>query len=292
MVETAPLETQALAIMEKYGVVDPREEVKDLPDPEYSDVVAAMSELRRTVAVVIAADQAQSEHVLGVLRSHFPSVWTSVTEQLQGLVQGLVADVEERLGGLQELVDARLAPHAELPGKLELERDQERDRADRITQVAVQTSELLEHEGWTGGAAEGYRRAALVQTKALEELAGVQHSSSNALETSAVLNRAAFFYVGEAISFASSQIRVLPAGDSTSLFQRTRNIDGHLRALYGKIDHELNSISTGEPATNLARQLEQLLATPAIISGVGWPTGGDAADVTPAATRGVVPPLT
>lgn len=192
---------------------------------------------------------------------------------------------------LERLVDERLAPHAEVPVKLEAERDLERTQAARLAQIAVEITDLLASDGWSGEAAAGYQRAATVQAGALEELSGVQHSSANALDRSALLNRAAFYYTAEAIRFAASQIRTMAPGDGAQLFLRTRRLDGHLRALRGKVSHELDSIASGMPATTLAEQLDGLLATPALLGVAGWPTGGDFADTRPAPTRDVIPPL-
>src|SRR5690606_6785370 len=121
----------------------------------------------------------------------------------------------------------KLAPHAEVPARLEAERDRERGQGEAIAGIAVRVRELVDVEAWTGEAADGYRRAALVQAAALEELAGVADSSANALDRSALLNRAAFFYVAEAVSFTTAQVRALRAGDATQLFSRSRTAGAH-----------------------------------------------------------------
>lgn len=281
---------QALAVMEKYGLA-PGEEAEPSPEPEFADVREVLKDLRAAVAEIVDADRGQMHHVLGVLRQAHPPVWTMVSEQVDGLVASVVAEVEGQLAALEQLVDERLAPHADVPARLEAERDLGRTQAEQLSAIAAEINELLESEGWTGEAASSYQRAATVQAGALEEFSGVRHSSANALDRSALLNRAAFFYTAEAIRFAAEQIRVLPVGDATQLFLRTRMVDGQLRALRDKVVRELDAIADGQPATSLAEQLDGLLSVPVLLGAAGWPTGGDFADTRPAPTRQVIPPL-
>lgn len=285
----ASIEQRALEVMEKYGLAD--DDAPDLPEPEFADVTAALDDLRRAVDDVVAADRAQVGQVLGVLRGQFPSVHAMVMQQVTDLADGIVSGIGERLDAVRQLVDERLRPHAEVPAKLETERDLGRDRAERLSGIASRISELTDDEAWTGEAADGYRRAVVVQGKALSELSGIEQSSANALDRSALLNRASFFYASEAISFTASRIRGLHTGDATQLLLRTRTIDGHLRVLVGKLGHELDAVAAGEPATSLAADLERLLGMPRVLGATDWPTGAAAADVPPAPTHDVVAAL-
>lgn len=266
-------------------------ETEPLPDPEFADVTAAVEQLEATVTEVLADDQGQAMQALGQLKSTFPSVYTLIVEQLDVAAETIAAGVRSRLERVRKLVDERLAPHAEVPVKLEAERDRERKQGEKVLEIAKQVRELVEVEEWTGDAAEGYRRAALVQASALEELAGVEDSSSNALEHSALLNRAAFFYASEAMSFTASQIRALPVGDTSQLFQRSRRVETHLGLLDSKLTHELDSIADGDTAKELATELDTLLGMPSVLLPTGWPTGGESADLQPAPTAGAIPRL-
>lgn len=265
------------------------EQEAPLPDPEFSDVTAALEELGTTVDRVLEEDRAQGVQALAQLRSTFPSVHALVVEQLDLAAQTITDGIRAQLDGIRALVDERIAPHAEVPAKLEAERDLERTQANKLLEVAGRVRELVDVEEWTGGAAEGYRRAALVQANALEELSGVADSSSNALEASALLNRAAFFYAAEAISFTAARVGALPTGDTSRLFRRSRGVEAHLGLLQGKLAHELDAIADGDTARELAAGLDSLLGTPSVLLPTGWPTGGDAADLSPAPTAGVIP---
>lgn len=266
-------------------------EEEPLPEPEFADVTAALEELETTVAAVLAEDRAQGVEALAQLRSMFPSVYTLVAEQLGAAADTIAEGIAARLEGLRALVDERVAPHAEVPAKLEAERDLERRQGEKVLEIAKQVRELVAVEDWTGDAAEGYRRAALVQAGALEELAGVEDSSANALDHSALLNRAAFFYTSEAISFTAARVRALPLGDTSRLFQRSRGIESQLAVLAGKLSHELDSIADGDTAKGLATELDSLLGMPSVLLPTGWPTGGDSADLPPAPTAGAIPRL-
>lgn len=266
-------------------------ESEPLPQPEFADVAAALEELDATVTAVLGEDREQTLQALGQLKSMFPTVYTLVVEQLDTASETITEGVRSQLDGIRTLLDERVAPHAEVPAKLEAERDRERKQGEQVLEIARQVRELVEVENWTGGAAEGYRRAALVQASALEELAGVEDSSSNALDHSALLNRAAFFYTSEAISFTASQIRALPGGDTSQLFRRSRGVESHLTLLKGKLTHELDSIADGDTAKELATELDSLLGMPSVLLPTGWPTGGDSADLPPAPTAGAIPPL-
>lgn len=273
-----------------YQGVDVHEE-EPLPEPEFADVTAALEELDETVTTVLSEDQQQTLQALGELRSMFPTVYALIMEQLQTAADAIAEGVRSRLQAVRELVDERVAPHAEVPDKLEAERDRERKQGEKVLEIARQVRELVEVEEWTGEAAEGYRRAALVQASALEELAGVEDSSSNALEHSALLNRAAFFYTAEAISFTASRIRALPTGDTTQLYRRSRDVESQLVVLRDKLSNELDAISDGETAKELATELGSLLSMPSVLLPTGWPTGGDAADLPPAPTGNAIPRL-
>lgn len=266
-------------------------EDEPLPAPEFADVTAALEELDATVTKVLAEDQSQIVQALGELRGMFPTVYTLVVEQLQTAAEAIAEGVQLRLQAVRELIDERVAPHAEVPAKLEAERDRERKQGEKVLEIAKQVRELVEVEEWTGDAAEGYRRAALVQASALEELAGVEDSSSNALEHTALMNRAAFFYTAEAVSFSASRIDALPPGNTSQLFRRSRDVESHLVVLRDKLSRELDAIADGETAKELATELGSLLTMPSVLLPTGWPTGGDAADLDPAPTRNAIPRL-
>lgn len=267
-------------------IAAPREEP---PAPEYADVEAALGQLRTAVDAAIAIDQAQTQSVIATLSRAFPGLMPFVLPQVQEASTAITQAVVKTFADVERITKERLAPHAEVPAKLETERDTTRTQGDALVAMAAKVTELTKTEGWAGEAAEGYRRAAIVQASALEELGGVEISSSNALDRAALLNRAAFFYATEAISFTAKQVEVAPGGDSAQLYARTRRVDGELHALAAKLSTELDAIGVGQIAEALAADLTKLLETPAVLQPTGWPTGGSAADTKPAPTATVIP---
>lgn len=282
-------EPRCMAIVATYTSENGRPlPLPDPPAPEYADVAAALEGLRTTVGNLITADDVQAQTVVSSLGRLFPALLPMVMPHLTEAGTAVKQTLAKALADVERVATERLGPHAEIPARLEAERDLGRKQGEAITALVTRVTELAKTEGWEGEAAEGYRRAAVVQANALEELAGVHVSAANALDREALLNRAAFFYATEAIRFTSAQLDVAPPGDSMQLFRRTRSAEGHLHSLAAKLQSELDAIGTGETVQELAQELGALLETPAVLQPTGWPTGGTAADAKPAPTSGVV----
>lgn len=258
--------------------IHPIEPVPSLPiireSAGHDAVVEEMSRLRRAVESVVQADRARSDRELDLQREHNPGIIPALKGQASEGVELLLEAVELALDALDMFVEVKLAPHADVPRRLETEGSEMEEHADAVRKVATDAQDLVEVENWSGSAADAYRAAAKVQADALAELADVMDGDSEALLSAAEANRAAMFAIAQSIRQTALQIEILEfMVPHSSPYRATNTAAGRLRRLLGEVTDTVEQTAEGDVATSLAEDLDKLLETPKVLQPLTWPSG-------------------
>lgn len=267
--------------------------IVDPPQPDvvsFTDVDRAARELRDAVQRLIDDEErlvreemAEQERVnawiVGPVRSHYNEAGPLLRQA-----------VELSLDALDAYLDNVLRPHEDAPRRLEQEGEELRDHGETTRGIANDMAGLVEAEAWQGEAADGYRQAATVQYKATTELAGVMLSSGAALLRAADLNRATFFLVAERLRMARRTIDSLTRMGliGGQHYTRLRLAASQLRSVLSQTQEMVESVQSGQAATELAGQLDNLADMPHLLDPLTWPTGVDRADREPADTASAI----
>lgn len=265
------------------------------PEPEpgtagFEEVEQEAAKLRAAVEELIRQEERLAQQEIEQQNRDNPGIVATVRTQADEGSRLLRQAIDLSLDALDAYLDNVLRPHAEVPGRLEREGEELRERGVATQEIADEAGELLA-ESWEGEAADAYAEAATVQHKALQELAGVMLSGGAALRRSGELNSATFFVVAERLRMACRRIESLSGRRGLfagQLFSRLRSAASQLRRLLSDVQDMVTEVQEGDSASELAAELDTLADLPNLLDSLTWPSGVERADREPADTENAI----
>lgn len=260
-----------MAAIETYGFAAMRGEVRTL---------------RSKLEDAIAADRREASTYLLDLNLGAASTWPS---DFTSRANALVDSANTAMAGVESLCDGELRKNAPVPRRLEEDAEAWRSRSGAVRDKVLECAKQRNIPDWSGDAKDAYVTAVLVQEAALEELQGVMDSTAQGCDAGAVLNRAIFYAVGQAVIGATSAVRTGSGGFGSSYYLRTAHAIPVLEALVGQIERACSGEVVDGSASLLASEMRATVSMPKVLSEGRWPTGTSAAGIEPAATdKGVI----
>lgn len=264
-------------------------QVEEAQGYDFGKVTAPLDRLRAALEKAIEADKAEAT-----------SFWTEFSESVQkGLLyipaylqfrdeaNALIAKAWAALMAVEGLVWRDLGQYATVPDQLDADARQWTLNSFRAREVEKACANQADVPGWAGDAKNEYVLAAIVQKNAMFELAGVMKSSAQGCSAGALLNRAIFLVVSEAITGAVMKIEGAQGrgtNRSKDRFGRTATALSELEYLAEKIGKAVRGDVAEGSARNLAAELDNTVQMPNLLAPGTWPTGTQGAGVEPVDT--------
>lgn len=253
---------------------------------EYSEVEAALVELTRAVEAARARDDAEAWDSW----TEWARIWKhrvrflAERDRFFEEAEALKETADSCLSNVRAVTSSEVGVHAGVPDGLIKDADNWRKQGLKVHALALRTRELEAPDGWIGTARENYAAAIEVQRNALSELEGIMESTANGCKQGAVLNRAVFFVVKQAILAAANRINGVEGGGGSVFYLRTARACEVCTQLAADIQDAADGGVVGGTASQLSSDIVGAVAAPNLLQEGGWPRGISGVGTAPAKT--------